>query len=167
MQPAFGLGKLLLFCLNFFLRIFPFETLKSGRFYLSLTGVTRHVGDAISDRTTKAKNKVVAIGIAPWGIVENKELLIGNDVRNFGLQRFPLCCASLHLNLERLIFAFVFPLCCHFQMIITVPKILYPWGRTDLVRMRFLSTGCIIVYFCYRFIAFSCMWPFIYEGISV
>lgn len=43
------------------------------------TGVTRHVGDAISDRTTKAKNKVVAIGIAPWGIVENKELLIGND----------------------------------------------------------------------------------------
>lgn len=27
----------------------------------------------------KQKNKVVAIGIAPWGIVENKELLIGND----------------------------------------------------------------------------------------
>ncbi|XP_048733275.2 transient receptor potential cation channel subfamily M member 1-like isoform X2 [Ostrea edulis] len=44
------------------------------------TGVTRHVGDAISDRTTKLKNKVVAIGIAPWGIVENKEELIGKDV---------------------------------------------------------------------------------------
>nr|QHX41567.1 transient receptor potential cation channel subfamily M member 3-like [Octopus vulgaris] len=43
------------------------------------TGVTRHVGDAISDLTTKAKNKVVAIGIASWGIVENKELLIGSD----------------------------------------------------------------------------------------
>ncbi|XP_055889921.1 transient receptor potential cation channel subfamily M member 3-like isoform X5 [Biomphalaria glabrata] len=44
------------------------------------TGVTRHVGDAISDRTTKARNKVVAIGIAPWGIVENKEDLLGRDI---------------------------------------------------------------------------------------
>ncbi|XP_052793004.1 transient receptor potential cation channel subfamily M member 3-like isoform X2 [Mya arenaria] len=44
------------------------------------TGVTRHVGDAISDRTLKAKNKIIAIGIAPWGIVENKDELIGKDV---------------------------------------------------------------------------------------
>ncbi|XP_076465905.1 transient receptor potential cation channel subfamily M member 1-like [Babylonia areolata] len=44
------------------------------------TGVTKHVGDAISDRTTKAQNKVVAIGVAPWGIVERKEDLIGHDV---------------------------------------------------------------------------------------
>ncbi|KAL4227851.1 Transient receptor putative cation channel subfamily M member 7 [Mactra antiquata] len=43
------------------------------------TGVTRHVGDAISDRTMKAKNKIIAIGIAPWGIVENKDDLIGKD----------------------------------------------------------------------------------------
>ncbi|ESP05269.1 hypothetical protein LOTGIDRAFT_102152, partial [Lottia gigantea] len=44
------------------------------------TGVTRHVGDAISDRTTKAKNKVVAIGISPWGVVENRDDLIGRDI---------------------------------------------------------------------------------------
>ncbi|XP_053405277.1 transient receptor potential cation channel subfamily M member 3-like isoform X7 [Mercenaria mercenaria] len=44
------------------------------------TGVTRHVGDAISDRSLKAKNKIVAIGIAPWGIVENKDDLVGKDV---------------------------------------------------------------------------------------
>ncbi|KAL5005502.1 hypothetical protein ScPMuIL_018958 [Solemya velum] len=44
------------------------------------TGVTRHVGDAISDRTMKAKNKIVAIGIAPWGIVENKNDLVGKDI---------------------------------------------------------------------------------------
>ncbi|CAC5414386.1 TRPM3 [Mytilus coruscus] len=44
------------------------------------TGVTRHVGEAISDRTTKTKNKVVAIGLAPWGIVENKEDLVGKDL---------------------------------------------------------------------------------------
>ena len=43
--------------------------------------MTRHVGDAISDRTLKAKNKIIAIGIAPWGIVENKDDLIGKDVR--------------------------------------------------------------------------------------
>uniref|UniRef100_A0A2C9JU91 TRPM SLOG domain-containing protein n=1 Tax=Biomphalaria glabrata TaxID=6526 RepID=A0A2C9JU91_BIOGL len=43
------------------------------------TGVTKHVGDAISDRTTKTHNKVVAIGITQWGIVENKESLIGRD----------------------------------------------------------------------------------------
>lgn len=43
-------------------------------------GVTHHVGDAISDRTTKTRNKVVAIGIAPWGVVENREDLIGRDV---------------------------------------------------------------------------------------
>ena len=46
-----------------------------------ISGVTRHVGDAISDRTQKAKNKIIAIGIAPWGIVENKDDLIGKDVR--------------------------------------------------------------------------------------
>lgn len=45
-----------------------------------ILGVTRHVGEAISDRTTKTKNKVVAIGLAPWGIVENKEDLVGKDV---------------------------------------------------------------------------------------
>jgi hypothetical protein len=54
-----------------------FEVLKNFFFQL---GVTRHVGEAISDRTTKTKNKVVAIGLAPWGIVENKEDLIGKDV---------------------------------------------------------------------------------------
>ena len=42
--------------------------------------MTKHVGDAISDRTAKAKNKVVAVGVAPWGIVERKEDLIGHDV---------------------------------------------------------------------------------------
>ena len=45
-----------------------------------VSGVTKHVGDAISDRTAKARNKVVAVGVAPWGIVERKEDLIGHDV---------------------------------------------------------------------------------------
>lgn len=45
------------------------------------TGVIRHVGDALKDHSSKSRGKVCAIGIAPWGIVENKEDLIGRDVR--------------------------------------------------------------------------------------
>ncbi|KAL4641954.1 transient receptor potential cation channel subfamily M member 1-like [Arapaima gigas] len=44
------------------------------------TGVVRHVGDALKDHSSKSRGKVCAIGIAPWGIVENKEDLIGRDV---------------------------------------------------------------------------------------
>ena len=40
----------------------------------------RHVGDALKDHSSKSRGKVCAIGIAPWGIVENKEDLIGRDV---------------------------------------------------------------------------------------
>ena len=57
--------------------------------------MTRHVGDAISDRTSKTRNKVVAIGIAPWGIVENKEDLIGRDVRKIIFESFLSVCLSL------------------------------------------------------------------------
>ncbi|TDH17505.1 hypothetical protein EPR50_G00009690 [Perca flavescens] len=44
------------------------------------TGVIRHVGDALKDHSSKSRGKVCAIGLAPWGIVENKEDLIGRDV---------------------------------------------------------------------------------------
>lgn len=41
----------------------------------------RHVGDALKDHCSKSRGKVCAIGIAPWGILESKEDLIGRDVR--------------------------------------------------------------------------------------
>ncbi|KAI9554622.1 hypothetical protein GHT06_019895 [Daphnia sinensis] len=43
------------------------------------TGVTRHVGDAlISERSPRLRGgRVVSIGIAPWGVVENRVSLIG------------------------------------------------------------------------------------------
>uniref|UniRef100_H2T3X9 Transient receptor potential cation channel, subfamily M, member 1a n=1 Tax=Takifugu rubripes TaxID=31033 RepID=H2T3X9_TAKRU len=44
------------------------------------TGVISHVGDALKDHSSKSRGKVCAIGIAPWGIIENKEDLIGRDV---------------------------------------------------------------------------------------
>lgn len=46
-----------------------------------VSGVIRHVGDALKDHSSKSRGKVCAIGIAPWGIIENKEDLIGRDVR--------------------------------------------------------------------------------------
>ncbi|XP_048847692.1 transient receptor potential cation channel subfamily M member 3 isoform X2 [Brienomyrus brachyistius] len=44
------------------------------------TGVIRHVGDALKDHASKSRGKICTIGIAPWGIVENQDDLIGKDV---------------------------------------------------------------------------------------
>lgn len=44
------------------------------------TGVIHHVGDALKDHASKSRGKICTIGIAPWGIVENQEDLVGKDV---------------------------------------------------------------------------------------
>eukprot|EP00062_Callorhinchus_milii_P002618 gi/632938956/ref/XP_007907048.1/ PREDICTED: transient receptor potential cation channel subfamily M member 1 isoform X2 [Callorhinchus milii] len=44
------------------------------------TGVIRHVGDALQDQPSKSRGRICAIGLAPWGIVENRMELIGKDV---------------------------------------------------------------------------------------
>ncbi|XP_012827177.1 transient receptor potential cation channel subfamily M member 3 [Xenopus tropicalis] len=44
------------------------------------TGVIRHVGDSLKDHASKSRGKICTIGIAPWGIVENQEDLVGKDV---------------------------------------------------------------------------------------
>lgn len=46
----------------------------------SSAGVIRHVGDALKDHASKSRGKICTIGIAPWGIVENQEDLVGKDV---------------------------------------------------------------------------------------
>lgn len=53
-------------------------------FAVCTVGVIRHVGDALKDHSSKSRGKVCAIGIAPWGILENKEDLLGKDVRTAG-----------------------------------------------------------------------------------
>uniref|UniRef100_A0ACB8ERP2 Transient receptor putative cation channel sub M member 3 n=1 Tax=Sphaerodactylus townsendi TaxID=933632 RepID=A0ACB8ERP2_9SAUR len=45
------------------------------------TGVIRHVGDSLKDHASKSRGKICTIGIAPWGIVENQEDLVGKDKR--------------------------------------------------------------------------------------
>ncbi|XP_072157699.1 transient receptor potential cation channel trpm isoform X4 [Bemisia tabaci] len=43
------------------------------------TGVTRQVGDALLMERSQRSGRIVSIGIAPWGIVENNHELIGHN----------------------------------------------------------------------------------------
>lgn len=47
-------------------------------------GVGRCVGEAVRDHATAASsvslNKVVALGIAPWGLVQNRQQLVNPEV---------------------------------------------------------------------------------------
>lgn len=64
----------------------PYHSDQKGHNYellfyaVSFPGVIRHVGDALKDHASKSRGKICTIGIAPWGIVENQEDLIGKDV---------------------------------------------------------------------------------------
>ncbi|NWT82233.1 TRPM6 protein, partial [Lanius ludovicianus] len=44
------------------------------------SGVSRHVGDALKGRASPHLRKICAIGIPPWGIIDNQRDLIGKDV---------------------------------------------------------------------------------------
>ncbi|OXB81722.1 UNVERIFIED_CONTAM: hypothetical protein H355_010283 [Colinus virginianus] len=47
---------------------------------VSLAGVSRYVGDALKGRASPYLRKICAVGIPPWGIIENQRDLIGKDV---------------------------------------------------------------------------------------
>lgn len=38
------------------------------------------MGDALKDHPSKSRGRLCAVGIAPWGIVENRDDLVGKDV---------------------------------------------------------------------------------------
>uniref|UniRef100_A0A3B3Q719 non-specific serine/threonine protein kinase n=1 Tax=Paramormyrops kingsleyae TaxID=1676925 RepID=A0A3B3Q719_9TELE len=44
------------------------------------TGVAKHVGDALKEHSSRSARKICTIGIAPWGVIENRNDLIGKDV---------------------------------------------------------------------------------------
>ncbi|KAJ8249373.1 hypothetical protein GJAV_G00234070 [Gymnothorax javanicus] len=44
------------------------------------TGVAKHVGDALKEHSSGSGRKIRTIGIAPWGVIENRSDLIGRDV---------------------------------------------------------------------------------------
>ncbi|XP_030326019.1 transient receptor potential cation channel subfamily M member 6 isoform X2 [Strigops habroptila] len=44
------------------------------------SGVSKHVGDALKGRASPHLRKIFAVGIPPWGVIENQSDLIGKDV---------------------------------------------------------------------------------------
>uniref|UniRef100_A0A3B4ZDJ1 non-specific serine/threonine protein kinase n=1 Tax=Stegastes partitus TaxID=144197 RepID=A0A3B4ZDJ1_9TELE len=44
------------------------------------TGVAKHVGDALKEHCSGSSKKICTIGIAPWGVIENRNDLIGRDI---------------------------------------------------------------------------------------
>ncbi|KAK2919823.1 hypothetical protein Q8A73_002027 [Channa argus] len=44
------------------------------------TGVAKHVGDALKEHYSRSSKKICTVGIAPWGVIENRNDLIGRDI---------------------------------------------------------------------------------------
>ncbi|XP_072236357.1 transient receptor potential cation channel subfamily M member 7 isoform X1 [Leuresthes tenuis] len=44
------------------------------------TGVAKHVGDALKEHCSRSSKKICTIGIAPWGVIENRSDLVGRDI---------------------------------------------------------------------------------------
>ncbi|XP_037103647.1 transient receptor potential cation channel subfamily M member 7 isoform X4 [Syngnathus acus] len=44
------------------------------------TGVAKHVGDALKEHCSRSSKKICTIGIASWGVIENRSDLIGRDI---------------------------------------------------------------------------------------
>ncbi|XP_076011418.1 transient receptor potential cation channel subfamily M member 7 isoform X2 [Genypterus blacodes] len=44
------------------------------------SGVAKHVGDALKEHCSRSSKKICTIGIAPWGVIENRNDLSGRDV---------------------------------------------------------------------------------------
>ncbi|MBN3296361.1 TRPM7 protein, partial [Amia calva] len=42
--------------------------------------VAKHVGDALKEHSSRSSRKICTIGIAPWGVIENRNDLIGREV---------------------------------------------------------------------------------------
>lgn len=51
--------------------------------YFFFLGVVKHVGDALKEHISRSSRKICTIGIAPWGVIENRNDLIGRDVRGY------------------------------------------------------------------------------------
>jgi len=64
------------------------------------TGVVKHIGDILKDILPNSSINIVAIGIAPWGVVNERESLIGQgvEVPYFSNQRTINSGHSFNLN---------------------------------------------------------------------
>lgn len=77
-------------CFHFYAFVSLFSTLSLPLSYVGAwivtgglhTGIGRHVGVAVRDHQTASTggSKVVAMGVAPWGVVRNRDMLINPKV---------------------------------------------------------------------------------------
>lgn len=44
--------------------------------------MAKHVGDALKEHCSRSSKKICTIGIASWGVIENRNDLMGRDVSN-------------------------------------------------------------------------------------
>ena len=44
------------------------------------TGVVKHIGDILREYFPKSRNNIIAIGITPWGVVSERDTLIGSGI---------------------------------------------------------------------------------------
>lgn len=61
-------------------------------------GVAKHVGDALKEHFSRSSKKICTIGIAPWGVIENRNDLIGRDVSHKCYN--PIYCVIVNLQCE-------------------------------------------------------------------
>ena len=47
-----------------------------------IPGVVKHIGDMLKNHFPKSRNNLVAIGIAPWGVITERDSLIGCGVND-------------------------------------------------------------------------------------
>lgn len=69
------------------------------------TGVAKHVGDALREHASRSSRKICTIGIAPWGVIENRNDLVGRDVRINYLIEITICLTYFLTNLLKRMFS--------------------------------------------------------------
>lgn len=84
---------------------FPFvqEMIRTSSF-CCFVGVAKHVGDALKEHCSRSSKKICTIGIAPWGVIENRNDLIGRDVRHNSCLCYKNICRS-QTSLSNVIFS--------------------------------------------------------------
>uniref|UniRef100_A0A3Q3VPH4 non-specific serine/threonine protein kinase n=1 Tax=Mola mola TaxID=94237 RepID=A0A3Q3VPH4_MOLML len=65
------------------------------------TGVAKHVGDALKEHCSRSSKKICSIGIAPWGVIENRNDLIVSSW-SYGAEVNLRRQLEKHINLQRI-----------------------------------------------------------------
>lgn len=79
-----------MFCLFYF----PYLKPVSPNLWLFFLGIGEVIGSALKEYKSQSRSKICSIGVAPWGVVDNREDLIGTQV---GANLHPAYCEKNYL----------------------------------------------------------------------